>query len=784
MIKNNFKTSLIQNFKDSFSTFSKNENYIFLGRSYAWEEEPSPDFEVDSLDSELKSWDDMLVMKKILPQEVVMCARKILWSSGVIYDQFDDIIDLNVNYNFYVLTEDFNVYKCLWNNENSESLYAPTGTGVDLIKTADGYIWKYLYTIRPELVDFITNDYMPVDYLDRLVYDSGDLRNEQLAVQLDARYNGSGKISSVVITQIGAPYVSAIDYEPYESDIESPDSLHFVQSYSTDATRSYVGLNKKTSELSPINNFYVDNYVIYISSGPGTGEVKDIISYDSSTGIIATDSKFDAVLSSSSTYKILPKIEIIGDGTDAVLIANIDLQTKKIKQIEILNPGKNYKSVTLDVKTTKTNYIDKTIVRAIKTSILGHGGEAITELNCRNLMIKTQFDSKDSDKLKFFNEYRQIGIIQNPKILNNVPEQLLTLNIEAFAAAQDLNITIVPPCAGCPTSIPSIFSSGGSSALPGKLLVQGGAPTESQVIGLIESYDPKTRRMRVISIKGRFRINVSDSTTTNRLYIREQGSGTPDPPTGYPYVRISSVVQRNNYTNTTFSKDSRIISENTYTTAKVDSWLPNSDGLSGKLTVKDVKGKFIETSTNIFGNLVKGEKIVNVTVNTGSSSVILTKGLPASGIIVSSLANFNEDELSKVFRTTTELDISRTVGISTPFTRTTFTKDALIKQIDSLTNETIAIGRVVDWNINIDDPTSTRGKLLIITTFGKFVASTDRNIYQLNNSIYENIEDTIICEVFDPEVEKYTGNMIYIDNISPINHAPDSTEEIKLVIGF
>jgi hypothetical protein len=26
--------------------------------------------------------------------------------------------------------------------------------------------------------------------------------------------------------------------------------------------------------------------------------------------------------------------------------------------------------------------------------------------------------------------------------------------------------------------------------------------------------------------------------------------------------------------------------------------------------------------------------------------------------------------------------------------------------------------------------------------------------------------------------------MIYIDNIQPINHAPDSLEEIKLVIGF
>ena len=780
MIKNNFKTALIKNFKDTFSEFSKNQNYIFLGRSYNWNEEPLPDVEIDSLDSELKAWDDMLVMKKILPQEVVLCTRKILWNSNVIYDQFDDIVDLNYNYNFYVLTEDLNVYKCLWNNNGAESLYAPSGTSIDLIKTADGYIWKYLYSIRPELKNFITNDYMPVDFLDRLVYESGDLRNQQLAVELDAKYNGSGKLSSVVITQVGAPYLGAIDYEPYASDIESPESLHFVQKYEEDSDRSYVTINKKISEVSSINNFYTDNYVLYISSGPGVGQVRDIISYNGTSGVIATDTKFTVVPTVNSTYKILPKIDITGDGTDAICIPIIDLETKKIKEIQVLNPGKNYHSVIAEVRTTKANYIDKTIIRAIKTSTLGHGGEAALELGCRNLMIKTQFDSKQSDKLKFFNEYRQVGIIQNPKIVNLTTEPKTILDIEAFAASQQLNITFVGACPSCPPGIPQAFTSTGAASLKGKTLIQGGAPTSTQVIGIIDSYDPKTKVMKVISLQGKYRINVSDSSAYNRLYVQDSaGVVTP-----YQYVRITSVIQKNNYNNNTFTPGMRVISDRTYTTGLVDSWLPNSDGLSGKLTLKNVNGKFIGTYTDIFGTLNKGEKIVNVFVDTNNLKILLTNGLTTSGIIVNELQDFG-DVSTTTYRVTTSLDISRSVGTTTPFRSDTFIKDALIKQVRSLTGETIAIGRVVNWSINNDDPTSTRGTLLINTIEGKFVASTERNIFQLtDDKIYENIENTIICQVFDPEVQKYIGNMIYIDNIQPINHAPDSLEEIKLVIGF
>ena len=74
--------------------------------------------------------------------------------------------------NFVVLNSDFRVYECLQNGtdpDNTEgrpSLDEPTFTDLEPRSagtSGDGYIWKYLYTIKPsEVVRFESTDFMPV----------------------------------------------------------------------------------------------------------------------------------------------------------------------------------------------------------------------------------------------------------------------------------------------------------------------------------------------------------------------------------------------------------------------------------------------------------------------------------------------------------------------------------------------------------------------------------------------------------------------------------------------
>lgn len=64
---------------------------------------------------------------------------------------------------FYVVTDEFNVYKCLDNNNGAFSTYKPIGTTVDPVTFPDGYMWKFLYNIPIALrTKFLTDEYMPV----------------------------------------------------------------------------------------------------------------------------------------------------------------------------------------------------------------------------------------------------------------------------------------------------------------------------------------------------------------------------------------------------------------------------------------------------------------------------------------------------------------------------------------------------------------------------------------------------------------------------------------------
>ena len=81
--------------------------------------------------------------------------------------------------NCYVLTDDYNVYKCLDNNNNAVSTYKPVGTVVDPVIMPDGYMWKYLYSIPIALRNkFLTDVYMPVvNSIRSQFYSGGEILN-------------------------------------------------------------------------------------------------------------------------------------------------------------------------------------------------------------------------------------------------------------------------------------------------------------------------------------------------------------------------------------------------------------------------------------------------------------------------------------------------------------------------------------------------------------------------------------------------------------------------------
>ena len=167
---------------------SQNSYYAFIGlpnpEDYQSDWDTSPPSPKDSLDQSNDYWDTMLAMKKINSSDISQVVRKVQWSSGITYDMWRNDITRNnpsqpsgsfdvYSANYYVMNSDFRVYICLYNNATPEnnfqggpSLDEPTFTDLEPREagnSGDGYIWKYLYTIKPsQAIKFDSTNYIPV----------------------------------------------------------------------------------------------------------------------------------------------------------------------------------------------------------------------------------------------------------------------------------------------------------------------------------------------------------------------------------------------------------------------------------------------------------------------------------------------------------------------------------------------------------------------------------------------------------------------------------------------
>ena len=168
-------------------TSTANAYYSFIGLPNPtdiqsdWDSDPpSPK---DNFEEEDSYCDTMVALKKINASDARRVVPRRKWSSGTTYDMYrNDYSRTNTAAvsgatnlyaaTYFVLNTDYRVYECLQNgtdpdNPNGKpSLDEPTFTDLEPRSagtSGDGYIWKYLYTIKPsDIVKFESTDYIPV----------------------------------------------------------------------------------------------------------------------------------------------------------------------------------------------------------------------------------------------------------------------------------------------------------------------------------------------------------------------------------------------------------------------------------------------------------------------------------------------------------------------------------------------------------------------------------------------------------------------------------------------
>lgn len=194
-LRKTFNKEVVSSIQEDILTRRANY-YYFLGGVEPWVNpagDLDPNFPLDETalgDREIRR--QMAYVKRVTPGDASLVVREIPWESGKVYAEWDDTVDLS-DKDFYVMNDEYEVFKCLDNNYGALSTVCPRAPAVDPITTADGYIWKYLYTV-------------PISKRRKFVA----LRHIPVQRSLSDSFYGNGAIDSVTVVEGGSGYIDIL----------------------------------------------------------------------------------------------------------------------------------------------------------------------------------------------------------------------------------------------------------------------------------------------------------------------------------------------------------------------------------------------------------------------------------------------------------------------------------------------------------------------------------------------------------------------------------------------
>ena len=266
--------------------------------------------------------------------------------------------------NFYVITDEFNIYKCLDNKNNSTSTIKPAEISPEAFVTSDGYKWKFMGTVPVSLRNkFLSATQVPVTTsTNNQFYSSGEIKTinvkdtgnnytyASIVVQGDGNLIDDPVlvIQSNVIAQ-GSGYTSAtlaIDPPLSNTDTWAPSTIFSVGEIVKHENNFYEVIQEGISATnSPVHTKGIakNGNVIFKYRGTGITANANI----SGGGIIGLDDLFgmvrDVVITNNgSGYISAPTITISGNGANATATAT--LLNNTINRITVTDSGKNYTS--------------------------------------------------------------------------------------------------------------------------------------------------------------------------------------------------------------------------------------------------------------------------------------------------------------------------------------------------------------------------------------------------------------------------------------------------------
>jgi hypothetical protein len=348
---------------------------------------PTP---IDSEQQLIDLYDQMIFGKRVTASDARSSIKKRLWTQGTIYDQYDHEDPNLFDKPFYVAVADgvdiFHVYKCLFNNQRAPSTFEPSIIDPSPFETADGYLWKYMYTIDEiNHRKFSTSLFFPV---------VANSAVQQAAV--------SRSIEVIEIVDGGR------GYDNYLTGVFAGSDLR------VNGPNNYL----LTSAANPTNDFY-RNCILLMTSGPASGQFRTIVGYNVSGGIrtAVLDTPFDTPPAAGDSYQISPAVLVFGvQSSNCIARAIINPSAgNTVSKVEVLSSGSGYRRATAEILAANSVPVSiEASFRPIISPAQGHGANPTQELDARNITISASFANNENGRISVENDFSTVALIKDP----------------------------------------------------------------------------------------------------------------------------------------------------------------------------------------------------------------------------------------------------------------------------------------------------------------------------------------------------------------------------------